>query len=79
MTEKSYHRKNLEVVGMDCADCALHIEKAVNQVPGIKQAQVNFISGNLNIEYDAHLTNLQEVEKAVKSTGYSLKKPTREK
>jgi Cd2+/Zn2+-exporting ATPase len=77
MTDKVYHHKNLEVVGMDCADCALHVEKAVNQVPGIKLAQVNFISGNLKIEYDEQLSNLEEVEKAVKSAGYSLKKPTR--
>ena len=77
MTDKVYRHKNLEVVGMDCADCALHVEKAVNQVPGIKLAQVNFISGNLKIEYDDQFTNLQDVEKAVKSAGYSLKKPTR--
>ncbi len=77
MTDKIYRQKNLEVVGMDCADCALHVEKSVNQVQGIKLAQVNFISGNLKIEYDDQHTNLQEVEKAVKSAGYSLKKPTR--
>jgi Cd2+/Zn2+-exporting ATPase len=77
MTDKAYLHKNLEVVGMDCADCAPHVEKAVNQVQGIKLAQVNFISGNLKIEYDDQLTNLQDVEKAIKSAGYSLKKPTR--
>lgn len=30
---------------MDCADCALKVEKALSEVPGVVQAQVSFASG----------------------------------
>ncbi len=76
MAENIYKRSELEVEGMDCADCALHVEKAVNQLPGIKLVRVNFLNGNLKIEYDDKLTDLTDIERAVKSAGYSLRKPS---
>ncbi|MFN3369354.1 MAG: heavy-metal-associated domain-containing protein, partial [Thermus sp.] len=33
------------VEGLDCADCALKVEKALSGVPGVVQAQVSFASG----------------------------------
>lgn len=33
--------------GMDCADCARHVEEAARSLPGVAAAQVSFASGKL--------------------------------
>ncbi len=42
---KSYH-----LDGLDCANCAMKIERRVNEVQGVKQATVNFATCKLTIE-----------------------------
>ncbi|MDQ4044243.1 MAG: cadmium-translocating P-type ATPase, partial [Chloroflexota bacterium] len=36
-----------DVTGMDCADCARSVERAVGQLPDVERAAVNFASGTL--------------------------------
>src|SRR5690242_10947821 len=38
-----------DLLGLDCADCARSVEAAVAQMPGVKQASVNFGSSTLNV------------------------------
>ncbi|NPV93159.1 MAG: cadmium-translocating P-type ATPase [Firmicutes bacterium] len=63
----------LQVSGMDCADCAAKLEKAVRRVPGVVNASAAFITGRLNLEYDPALTGLDPVLERVQSLGYSAK------
>jgi Cd2+/Zn2+-exporting ATPase len=74
MMENQYKRIDLEVEGMDCADCARHVEKAVTKIPGIKLARVNFLNGRMSIECDPRNVAIKDIEHAVQSAGYSLKK-----
>lgn len=45
MEKQTYH-----ITGMDCAECALKIQKGVSQLPGVNSAQVDFVTGQLRIE-----------------------------
>jgi Cu+-exporting ATPase len=67
--------RNLEFIvdGMDCADCALRIEKKVAQLPGIKLAKVNFLSSRLKLEIEENGPTESEIQDAVKAAGYSLR------
>ena len=67
--------KTLEYIvdGMDCADCALRIEKKLSQLPGITLARVNFLSSKLNLELVENGPDEEEIYKAVKAAGYSLR------
>ena len=58
---------------MDCASCAVTVEKRVGQLPGVRRAVVNFASGRLDAEHDPGLT-LEEIEKAVRDAGYGVAK-----
>jgi Zn2+/Cd2+-exporting ATPase len=49
-------RTVLRVEGMDCASCALTVEKTVSRVPGVRRAAVNFAAGRLDAEHDAKVT-----------------------
>ena len=43
-------RKVYRVEDLDCANCALKIEKGIAALPGVTYACLNFISGRLTVE-----------------------------
>ena len=60
--------KSYRLEGLDCANCAMKIEKGVQQIDGVKEATVNFTSGKLTIdvEEDQLAAVEQETKKVVK-------------
>lgn len=60
------------VEGMDCADCALKVEKALSGVPGVVQAQVSFASGKAYLHLEVPGAE-KEAERVVSALGYRLK------
>ncbi len=62
----------LKIKGMNCASCAMTIEKAISKLPGVKTAQVNFASETLLVEFDENKITLEGLKEAVKSVGYQL-------
>ena len=44
--------KNYFIDGMDCGSCALTIENHLNNLPSVKQVQVNFSTGKMKIEHE---------------------------
>ena len=57
------------IKGMDCADCALKIEKGVRQLPGVEAVDVNFGTGNLSVQ---GMADPEKIKHRVESLGYSL-------
>ncbi|MPM11319.1 Cadmium, zinc and cobalt-transporting ATPase [bioreactor metagenome] len=55
--------------GLDCANCAAKIEKAINELDGVKEATVNFMTTKLVIdgEDEKMQTIIEAAEKIVKS------------
>ena len=60
--------KSYRLEGLDCANCAMKIEKGVQKINGVKEATVNFTSGKLTIDAEEdHLATIeQEIKKVVK-------------
>lgn len=60
--------KTYRLEGLDCANCAMKIEKGVQKINGVKEATVNFTSGKLTIDAEEdHLATIeQETKKVVK-------------
>ena len=61
-------KKTFRLEGLDCANCAAKIEKAINELDGVKEATVNFMTTKLVIEGDDDKmpTIIAEAEKVVK-------------
>src|ERR687895_517355 len=66
-------RTVVRVEGMDCASCAVTVEKRVGQLPGVRRAVVNFAAGRLDAEHNPGLP-LEELEAAVRDAGYGVGK-----
>ena len=60
----------LKIDGMTCSACSTGLEKYLNKQDGIKQATVNLIMNNANIEYDDRKLNLEQIEKFVEKAGF---------
>ena len=58
-----------KIGGMDCASCALTIQKAVSKTPGVEKAEVNYVQAKMVVEGDA---NPEEVAAKVAALGYKV-------
>lgn len=55
---------------MDCASCAINIEKALKKTKGVKNANVNYALGSARVEFDENQVSDQKIEQAVSSAGH---------
>jgi len=63
-------KSQIKISGMHCASCSQTIEKALKEAPGVKEANVNFVTEKAYITYDANIINEREVIATIKATGY---------
>ncbi|MGL5512387.1 MAG: copper ion binding protein, partial [Sporomusa sp.] len=67
------HLKNttFQVAGLDCADCAANVEKAVRRLYGVVDAHLNFTTAKLKVAYDSTVLGLDEIVNVITGFGYS--------
>ena len=64
------HQK-FDVGGMTCAACQAHVERAVENVPGVSNVSVNLLSGSMAVDYDDAACSADIICSAVDRAGYS--------
>ena len=62
-----------QVEGLDCADCALHLEEALKRTSGVGQVRVDFALARLRVAPVAGREIRPEVERVVREMGYGLR------
>ncbi len=67
MSERTYR-----VEGLDCADCAVKIERAVKKLPGAVEVRVAYATGTLTVQGELPEEALRS---AIEPLGYRLKAP----
>ncbi len=65
----------IPVVGMSCAACQSHVERALRQTPGVDGAEVNLITHSARVVFDPLVTKPQDLVEAVKNSGYDTSLP----
>ena len=65
-------KTTLNIGGMTCAACVSHVEKALDGVYGVVNAQVNLATEKAAVEYLAGVTDLAMFRQAVTGAGYSV-------
>lgn len=60
----------LALSGLNCASCAQRVEKALQNIPGVKEAAVNFATARATVIYDPALVKATALVEAVDSAGY---------
>ena len=59
----------LKITGMTCESCAVHVKEALEQVPGVRSAEVSYANGNANLAMTAE-TPTNALLAAVAGLGY---------
>lgn len=69
---QTYVHQVVPIEGMDCADCAMTLERGVGRLRGVEWVSVNFAGARMALEFDAGQTSLDAVGKCVKKLGYAI-------
>ena len=70
-----YSHRSFRIGGMDCANCALSVEKSVRSLPGVTTAKVQFTASRLKVEHAAETPDVpsdQLIRERVEALGFSL-------
>ncbi len=60
------------ITGMHCANCATTIEKGLDKLDGVEQANVDLIAERAAVAYDPAQIEVSEILGAIRSTGYDV-------
>ncbi len=71
--QQRYRHRELTIEGMDCADCALKLERGVGQLNGVLHAAVNFTAGKMWVEYDTDAVDQGVIAGRIHRLGYAVK------
>lgn len=55
---------NFKIKGLDCANCAAELERAIQKVDGVESANISFMTQKMELEYDE--TRKEEIIKNIK-------------
>ncbi|HXB62588.1 MAG TPA: heavy metal translocating P-type ATPase [Acidobacteriaceae bacterium] len=72
MTETSPQEMQLQIAGMSCAACQIHVEKALRETAGVTEANVNLLTHTARVTGNADSDHLIA---AVRSAGYDASLP----
>lgn len=70
----AYEEAIITVTGLDCADCAHHVQEGVRSLPGVSDAQLNFTTARLKVRFDPERVTLEAIYEEIQRFGYGIKR-----
>jgi len=70
----NYSNIFMNVKGMTCESCNLHVEHEVSKLPGYIDAKADYKTGTVRVKYDSLKSSKKDVIDAVNGTGYKVEK-----
>ena len=71
MSEKVLENQ-FQITGMTCAACATRIEKGLNKMEGVQEANVNLALEKAMVKFDPAVMNPSDIHKKVRDLGYDV-------
>lgn len=62
--------KNFNIEGLHCASCVNNLEKAMNKLNGVQEANVNLATQKMEIKYSEDVISEQEIIDGVSKAGF---------
>ena len=61
-------KRKFKIKGLDCANCASQLERAIQKLEGIENASISFMTQKMELEYDETKKEeiIQNVKKVIK-------------
>ena len=71
----AYAHQICRVEGMDCADCAQTIERAVSRMNGVTNVAVSFPAATMRVEFQPGVVEIDRIASKVDRLGYRVERP----
>lgn len=72
MEKETTLRKTFPVAGMSCASCAARVDRALNGLPGVERAAVNYAAASVQVTFRLGECSPEMLRTAVQRAGYDL-------
>lgn len=69
---------SLPITGMTCANCALNIQRSLEKLEGVREAQVNFASERASVSFDPGQVRIGDLADTIRRVGYGIATATAE-
>ena len=66
---------NLPVIGMSCAACQSHVERALRETAGVQEATVNLLANSARVRFNPAVSEPADLIAAVRKAGYDATLP----
>lgn len=63
---------SLRILDMECAACVARLDRALEKLPGVQRAAVNYTAASALITYDERVTDLAAVAARVRRAGFRV-------
>lgn len=68
-----FEHETIDLVGLDCPDCAVKLEKTIGRLDGVFWVSVNFASSKMSVEYDPGKIDMPRITNHVRKLGYNVR------
>lgn len=65
--------QQFQIKGMHCVGCALTIDGALEDLPGVKAVTTSYAKQSFDVEYDPQKVSEAEIIVAIRHSGYDVK------
>lgn len=72
MVEENLEVLEVPIKGMDCAECTMHVQKAIAGLEGVSKVQVFLAAEKAVVQLDLQRVGLPAIRKAVEGAGYKV-------
>ncbi|MCC7446121.1 MAG: heavy-metal-associated domain-containing protein [Anaerolineae bacterium] len=66
-------KQRFQIEGMHCVGCAMTVDGALEDLPGVKSASTNYAKQFADVEYDERKITEAHIVQAIKEAGYTGK------
>ena len=63
-------KKRFQIQGMHCVGCAMTIDGALEDLPGVRSASTNYARQIADVEYDDRQVSETQIVEAIREAGY---------
>ena len=64
----------LKIEGMHCTGCSTRLQKVLNNLEGVEEAEVSLEAKQAIIKYDETTINIEEIEESIEDAGFKANK-----
>jgi Cu+-exporting ATPase len=66
-------RSEIGIVGMTCASCVSRVERAIRELPGVLEANVNLATERASVAYLPQVVEIGRIKEAISKAGYTAR------